>query len=127
MSLGGAAPTNEHDVEIEKERARWTFLMRLADGVVALCTVGAAAIPIWFLGTRVIEPLAGETTRAEIDLNVGVSLTFAFSAAINVLQWIKGSERKRTIRDQRDRMNRYEEMLALPPISERRQRGRRTL
>jgi hypothetical protein len=123
----GSGETNEHDVEIEKARAKYSVWMRLCDGVVALCTFGSVALPILILGVFVVEPLAGKTTDADINISIGVTVTLSVSVGINVVQWLKGKERKRTIRDQRARMNRYEETLGLPRTEERRLLGRRTL
>ena len=120
-------PANQYDVEIEKARLKWSFWRRIGDGIVNALTVGSMALPIWLLGNNLVEPLAGKTTDANIDVSIRVSLTLAASIAVNIVQHMKGRQRRRTVVEQRAILDQYEEDLGLPPPAERQQLGRRTL
>jgi hypothetical protein len=122
--MAGVPKTNKYDVELEHQRLRWSFWHRIAGGVVNGLTIASAAVPIWFLGNDIVKPLAGKATSADIHVNIEVGVTLAASVAVNGFQAWKGRERKRTIREQRARMDGYEEQLGLPRKGERDQLGR---
>jgi hypothetical protein len=86
-------------------RARADVWRTLTKGLAIATVVAAAALPLWMI-QKIIEPLAGKSTlvRADVPLKIGIAISLGF----NLLQVIQGSVRKRTIKRQREQLDKAE-------------------
>lgn len=96
----------KHDValaEIQRKASREAIIAR---GVVVVAVVLASYFPIVAL-QGIIEPLAGETTK--VDVNVVASISLALSLVLNGFQFLKGRSRRNELKRQRNRLSGFEE------------------
>lgn len=62
----------------------------------------------------IVEPLAGETTK--VDINVVVSVAIALSLVLNVFQYLKGRSRRNELKRQRSRLDAFEAVEAIEGV-----------
>lgn len=111
MSNGGRKPT-KIDVELRQLNFRFRLLLTAEIGILVIVGVAASAIPLYFL-RGIVEPLAGETTK--VDVNIALVVTTSLSVAVNIAQAVKGQFRKTEMERERDRADSLEGRLGNPP------------
>ena len=80
MGTGGRKPT-KFDVELSRVEHRFEISRIIATGfTVALC-IAATAVPLCFM-KGIITPLAGKTTK--VDINIALAVTVTLSVVVNL-------------------------------------------
>lgn len=97
--------TNKHDVALAEVGRKADREAILARGFVIALGIAALSLPILAL-QEVVDPLAGETTK--VDVNLVFSITVAVSLVLNGLQFLKGQSQRKELKRQRTRLDRLE-------------------
>jgi hypothetical protein len=101
--------TTKHDVALAEVHGKWTRNVALARGFIVVLGIAASALPLWAL-QGIVEPLAGHTTK--VDVNIVVSIALSLSVVINGLQYVKGRSRRSELQRQRERLAAFEGEVA---------------
>lgn len=95
------------------ERSR-VVIEKVGDVATVVLSIVVFAAPIWAV-SRIVEPLAGRETTANIDINVALtvalSATLALSIIVNAAQWVRGRGRRRELKRQRAQLSEMERRL----------------
>lgn len=98
------SPT-KHDVALAEVRRKASREAILSRGFVIVAGIAALYLPITAL-QGIVEPLAGHTTK--VDVNFVVSVGLALSLVLNGLQFVKGRNRRYELKRQRGRLEAFE-------------------
>ena len=104
---------SKNEVELVRAENMRVLIERGCDTARWIGIVCAAALPIWAV-SRIIAPLAGVETVADIKINVALNWAFSTSIVVNGAQMIRGSARKKRLKKQRERIRHLEGRLGLP-------------
>jgi hypothetical protein len=107
---------NKHDVELAKVDRSRLVVEKVGDVATVVLSIVAFGVPIWAV-SKIVEPLAGRATTANIEINVALtvtlSATLAVSFVVNAAQWVRGRGRSRELKRQRAQLAELERRLGL--------------
>lgn len=113
---------NKHDVELAKVERSRVLIEKVGDVATVVLSIVAFAAPIWAV-SRIVGPLAGRETTANIDINVALTVTLSatlvLSVVVNAAQWVRGRGRRRELKRQRAQLSELEGRLLVRDKSQR--------
>lgn len=100
-----------NDVEIVRIKSRHQTIGQVTSGIAGSAMIISVAVPLFAL-SKIIEPLAGQTTVFEA--NLALSTIAGVSLALNAGMILKGRSRKEELQRLRERIGSLEARLEIP-------------